>query len=522
VSTTTGQAPFRNEPALDFDDAQNAADLAAAIKRVREGLGRTYPLVIGDREVMHDETFASVNPASPGEVIGHHVRGTKADVNAAVAAAEAAFPAWAALQAAERADLLLDVAERVLARRQELSALMMLEVGKTRDEADGETAELADLLRWYASQMLELDGSRTLTPVDGEATAFFYVPLGVGAIIAPWNFPLALTGGMLSAALVAGNTVVVKPASASPTTVAWLADAFRRAGLPAGVLNLVTGPGGEIGDALVEHPRVRFVAFTGSMEVGVRIHEHAARVAPGQIWLKRVQLEMGGKNAIVVDETADLDAAAEAIVTSAFGYQGQKCSACSRAVLVGDVYDEVVSKVVERAQALRTGDPADPATDVGPLIDGAAQRKALDYIAVGEREGRVLLGGGEVPGEGYYVPPTIVGDVAPDARLAQEEVFGPVLAVIRARDFDQALQIANSTRFGLTGSLFTRDRERIARARSEFHVGNLYINRKSTGALMGVHPFGGFNMSGTDSKAGGPDYLLFFLQGKSVGERTGG
>jgi 1-pyrroline-5-carboxylate dehydrogenase len=522
VNVTAKRAPFQNEPELDFGDARHAADLAAAIDRVRGSLGRTYPLVIGAQEVERDDTFASVNPANPDEVIGRHVRGTKADVDAAVAAAEEAFPAWSRTPAAERAELLFDVAERILARRHELSALMMLEVGKTRGEADGETAEVADLLRWYAHQMLALDGTQNLTPLAGEDTAFFYVPLGVGAIIAPWNFPLALTGGMLSAAIVAGNTVVVKPASSSPTTVAWLVAAFREAGLPPGVLNLVTGPGGEIGDALVDHPRVRFVAFTGSKEVGVRIHERAARVGQGQIWLKRVQLEMGGKNAIVVDETADVDAAAEAIVTSAFGYQGQKCSACSRAVLVDAVYDDVVARVLERARTLRVGDPTDPATDVGPLIDAAAQRKVLDYVALGDDEGMALLGGGETPAAGYFAPPTIVGDVPPDARLAQEEIFGPVLSVIRARDFEHALEIANGTQFGLTGSLFTQDRERVARAHRDFHVGNLYINRKSTGALMGVHPFGGFNMSGTDSKAGGPDYLLFFLQGKSVGERTGG
>ena len=393
-------------------------------------------------------------------------------------------------------------------------------MGKIREEADGEIAEVADVLRWYAQQMLDLDRPRPLLPVDGEQTSLVYVPLGVGAIVSPWNFPLSLTTGMMSAALVAGNTVVVKPASASATSAAWLVDLFRECGAPAGVINLLTGSGGLIGDALVDHPQTRFVAFTGSKDVGVRINERAARLQPGQIWIKRVQLELGGKNATLVDETADLERAAEAIVTSAFGYQGQKCSACSRAIVVDAVHDELVSRIVERVRRLRLGDPAERGTDLGPLVDDSAFRKVVEYVDIGRAESTLVFGGGTREG-GYYVEPTIFDDVSPGARIAQEEIFGPVLAIVRARDFDHALDVANGTEFGLAGAVFTADRDRIEQARRRFHVGNLYVNRKCTGALTGAHPFGGFNLSGTDSKAGGPDYLLFFLQAKSVAVRAG-
>jgi 1-pyrroline-5-carboxylate dehydrogenase len=436
-----------------------------------------------------------------------------------VQAADRAFPSWSATTPEERADYLFRAAELIRKRRNDLSALMVLEVGKAWSEADGETAETVDLIEWYARQMLRLSEAKELTPWEGERTEFFYVPLGAGAIISPWNFPLALTAGMMSAAIVAGNTVVVKPASASATTVAWLVALFDEVGLPAGVINYVTGSGGAIGDQLVDHPRIRFIAFTGSKEVGVRIYERGAKVQPGQNWLKRVQLEMGGKNGVVVDETADLDAAAAGIVAGAFGFQGQKCSAGSRAIVVDTVYDQLLGKVVDRAKALRVGDPTDPAIEVGPLIDDAAERKVLDYITIGRDEGTVVLGGRKMDLDGHFVEPTVIAEVAPTARIAQEEIFGPVLAVIRAKDFDDAMQIANGTQFGLTGALYSRDRARLDRARREFHVGNLYFNRKSTGAMMGVHPFGGFNMSGTDSKAGGPDYLLFFLQGKALGDR---
>jgi 1-pyrroline-5-carboxylate dehydrogenase len=343
----------------------------------------------------------------------------------------------------------------------------------------------------------------------------------VTAVIPPWNFPLAIMAGMTLAALVAGNTVVLKPAEQAPTIAAWFVRIMDELGLPAGVLNLVTGPGEIVGERMVDHPRTRVVAFTGSKAVGTRIYERAARVQPGQVWLKRAVLEMGGKDALVVDETADLDAAADSIVASAFGFQGQKCSACSRAILVEDVYDEVLDKVVERARELSVGDPSRSGSYMGAVIDREAFDKIKGYIGVGREEGRLLLGGDATEAsDGYFVEPTIFADVAPDARLAQEEVFGPVLALVKARDYDDALRIANSTEFGLTGGVFSSDEERLARAREDFHVGNLYLNRKITGALVGVQPFGGFNMSGTDSKAGGPDYLLLFTQPKTITERV--
>ena len=523
MTTSTTIPPFKNEPTTDFTNPEHQQTFRVALGALHGQLGRTYPLRIGGQAVSHSETFASTNPAHPNQVVGTHVVATAEDVDRAIRAAEAAFPAWSATPAERRADLLFRAAELIRQRRHELSALMVYEVGKAWDEADGETAEAVDLMEWYARQMLRLAKPQQLTPWPGEETAFYYVPLGVGAIISPWNFPLALTTGMTTAALVAGNTVVVKPASTSATTVAWLVDllleAGRAVGLPDGAINYVTGPGGQIGDALVDHPRVRFIAFTGSKEVGVRIYERGAIVQPGQIWLKRIQLEMGGKNGIVVDETADLDAAAEAITVSAFGFQGQKCSAGSRAILVDRVYEPVLTRVVDHARALRVGDTTDPDNTVGPVIDANAERKILDYIEIGKGEGELMLGGDKVGDEGYFIAPTVFADVAPTARIAREEIFGPVLSVIRARDFEEALRIANDTEFGLTGSLFSADEGRLERAKQELHVGNLYLNRKSTGAMMGVHPFGGFNMSGTDSKAGGPDYLLFFLQGKALGRR---
>ncbi len=491
MTITAARSQFRHEPGLDFAAPEEHARFEEALARVRSQLGRTYPLVIGGTEVARGETFASLNPARPAEVIGHHAAATLDDVDAAIAAAGEAFADWSQTHAKERAALLFDVADRIVERRRDFAALLTLEVGKIREEADGEIAEVADVLRWYAQQMLDLDRPRPLLPVDGEQTSLVYVPLGVGAIVSPWNFPLSLTTGMMSAALVAGNTVVVKPASASATSAAWLVDLFRECGAPAGVINLLTGSGGLIGDALVDHPQTRFVAFTGSKDVGVRINERAARLQPGQIWIKRVQLELGGKNAILVDETAALERAAEAIVTSAFGYQGQKCSACSRAIVVDAVHDELVSRIVERVRRLRLGDPAERGTDLGPLVDDSAFRKVVEYVDIGRAESTLVFGGGTREG-GYYVEPTIFDDVGPGARIAQEEIFGPVLAIVRARDFDHALDVANGTEFGLAGAVFTADRDRIEQARRRFHVGNLYVNRKCTGALTGAHPFGGF------------------------------
>jgi 1-pyrroline-5-carboxylate dehydrogenase len=392
---------------------------------------------------------------------------------------------------------------------------MIYEVGKSWPEADGDTAEAIDFMEYYAREMMRLAEDQPLVKLEGEDNQLVYIPLGIGAVIPPWNFPSAIMAGMTSAAFVSGNTVVLKPASTSPM-IAWqFMRILEEIGLPAGVVNFLTGSGSTIGDALVEDVRVRFIAFTGSRDVGLRINELVAKPKKGQRWLKRTILEMGGKDAVVVDETADLDAAAEGIVSSAFGFQGQKCSAGSRAIIVEKVYDQVLQKVIDKTKKLTMGDVTKPETYMGPVVDENAMKKITDYIEVGKKEGRLVVGGGH-HGPGYFIEPTVIADVDPHARIAQEEIFGPVLAVVKARDFDDALHIANDTEYGLTGSLYSKDEKRIERAKNEYHVGNLYFNRKSTGALVGVHPFGGFNMSGTDSKAGGRDYLLLFTQAKAI------
>ncbi len=514
----TTLAPFRSEPTLDFSQPTEKAAFQAALESVRQNLGRTYPLWIGGQAVYNEETFTSVNPAHPAEIISRHVATRPEDVEAAIQAAQKAFPAWSATSVQERLGYMHQAVEEIRRRRYELGALMVLEVGKSWDEADGEVAEAIDLFEWYGRQMLKFEEPMKLTPIDGEDFSFSYIPLGVGAVITPFNFPLALTVGMMWAAIVAGNTVVTKPTDSAATAVSWLFEILNSVGLPAGVANLITGPGIASGQQLVAHPQVRFVAFTGSKRAGINIYENGAKVFPGQKWFKRVQLELGGKNAVIVDETADLDAAADGLISSAFGFQGQRCSSAERAVVVESVYESLIEKVLERAKKLKVGDPVNPKMVLGPLIDAIAQQKFQSYVEIGKKEGKLILGGGTPSEEGYFVEPTIFTDVAPNARIAQEEVFGPFLAFIRVQDFDEALAIANDTEYGLTGSVYSRDRARLERARREFHVGNLYFNRKTTGAMMGVAPFGGFNMSGTDTKAGGPDYLMFFLQGKTVGE----
>lgn len=366
--------------------------------------------------------------------------------------------------------------------------------------------------------MIRLSERQPLTRIPGEDNELTYIPLGVGIIIPPWNFPLAIMVGMTTSAIVAGNTVVLKPAGPTTVIAAKFMEILEEAGLPAGVVNFVPGSGPVVGEYLVKHPLARFISFTGSRDVGLRINELAAKRAKGQKWIKRVIAEMGGKDSIIVDKEADLDLAAQAIVTSAFGFSGQKCSACSRAIVHQDVYDEVLAKVTERVKNLKVAEAREFGIDMGPVIDENAYKKILEYIEIGKQEGRLVIGGGKAEGNGYFIQPTIFADVDPNARIAQEEIFGPVVAFIKAKDFDHALEIANNTEYGLTGAVISRNRANLEKAREEFHVGNLYFNRKCTGALVGVHPFGGFNMSGTDSKAGGRDYLLLFTQAKVVSE----
>ncbi len=512
---------FKNEPLTNFNDAANAKRMQEALAQVHGQLGRTYPLIIGGEAHSKGATFDSINPANPEQVVGRFPKATVEQANAAIGAADRAFASWSRVPAMQRAETIFRAADLMRERKFELCAWLVYEVSKTWPEADADIAELIDFADYYAVQMIKLAGPQEVVPYVGEKNELRYIPLGVGVIIPPWNFPAAIMGGMTMAAIVAGNTVVLKPASTSPTIAAIFVDLLRAAGVPEGVVNFLPGPGGAIGDALVDHARTRFIAFTGSKEVGLRIYERAARVQPGQIWLKRTILEMGGKDAIVVDETADLDAAADGIVASAFGFQGQKCSACSRAIVVDPVYDQVLERVIERTRKLNVGDPTERSTFMGAVIDQKAFQKINDYIEIGRKEGRVVAGGEAPPnGNGYFIQPTVVADIDPQARLAQEEIFGPVLAMIRARDYSDALHIANNTEYGLTGAVYSRDERRLERAREEFHVGNLYLNRKCTGALVGVHPFGGFNMSGTDSKAGGPDYLLQFTQAKSIARKV--
>lgn len=512
---------FRNEPFTDFSTPENAEAMRAAIEKVRGELGREYPITIDGEKIALESKFNSINPADRSQVVGVFSEGdTDTDlVEQAIAAASNAFKTWRNVPAAERADYLFKIADIMRERKHELSAWMVFEVSKAWAEADGDTAEAIDFCEFYGREMLRWSGELPVTPNPGEVNRFEYIPLGVGAVIPPWNFPLAIMAGMTMAAVVAGNTVVLKPSSDSPTIAAKFIEIVEAAGLPNGVVNFISGSA-KTGEAMVTHPKTRFISFTGSKGVGLHINEEAAKTREGQIWIKRVVAEMGGKDAIVVADDADIDAAATGAVQAAFGYQGQKCSACSRLIVDEKVHDELVAKIVEQTRALRVGQPTEADTNVAAVINKRSFDNTLGYIKKGiEEGGKVLTGGKGDDTKGFYIEPTIIDDVEPGATIEQEEIFAPVLAVIKARDFDHALEIANDTEFGLTGALYSASPERLERARREFHVGNLYLNRKCTGALVGVHPFGGFNMSGTDSKAGGREYLLQFMQGKSIAQK---
>ena len=514
---------FRNEPLTDFSDPKNAADFQAAIDLVRSQLGQKYPLFINGEEIWTEDTFTSINPARPDEVVGVFSKGNGDHVEMAVRAAHDAHLQWRFTPAKERARYLLRAASEMRRRKHEFSAWMVFEVGKSWVEADADTAEAIDFLEYYARQMMRLDNaSSLLEPYPSEEVTLEYVGLGVAVVIPPWNFANAIMTGMTSASIVAGNGVIQKPASTSPAIAYKLCELFWQQHIPAGVLNFLPGPGSVVGDALVDHPLTRMIAFTGSKAVGLRIFERAAKVHPGQIWLKRTILEMGGKDAILVDETANLEEAAKNIVSSAFGFQGQKCSAGSRAIIVQAVYDEIAERVVDLTKKLTVGETdKDQSMYMGPVIDQKAFNSIMDYIRIGRENHKLLAGGNaiETATNGYFIEPTIFGDVPGDAVIAQEEIFGPVLAMIPTANFAEGIEVFNSTEYGLTGAVYSQDRRRLEQARREVHVGNLYLNRKCTGALVGVHPFGGFNMSGTDSKAGGPDYLLLFTQAKSVAEK---
>ncbi|HUX44018.1 MAG TPA: L-glutamate gamma-semialdehyde dehydrogenase [Terracidiphilus sp.] len=519
IQPRSPQGGFANEPFTNFKDPQTARDMQAALDLVHGQLGREYDLVLGGHRLKTQGKIRSLNPARPAQVVGIHQKADASHAEQAMQAALAAFEIWSRTTVETRASLLLNAAEIIRRRKLEFSAWLVYEVGKNWAEADADVAETIDFCEFYAREALRLAQAQTPIQLPGERNQLLYIPLGVAAVIPPWNFPFAIMAGMTLASIVTGNTVILKPSSDSPTIAARFVEVLEEAGMPGGVVNFCPGSGATFGNAIVEHPKTRFIAFTGSKAVGLEIHERAAKAQPGQIWIKRTILEMGGKDSTLVCADADLDAAVDGVVAAAFGFSGQKCSACSRAIVEAPIYNVFLERLRERVAKLVVGDPVENPS-LGPVINKAAFDSILAYIEIGKKEGRLLAGGSPVstPDGGFYLAPTVFADIAPDAVLAQEEIFGPVLAVIKVENFDEGLRVANNTEYGLTGAIYTSDRARLNHARNEFHVGNLYLNRKCTGAMVGAHPFGGFNMSGTDSKGGGPDYLLLFTQAKSVAE----
>jgi 1-pyrroline-5-carboxylate dehydrogenase len=511
---------FANEPFTNFKDAENARAMRTALELVGAKLGLEYDLIIGGHHVRTAGKIRSLNPSRPAEVVGIHQKAGAEHAEQAMQAALDAFESWRRTEVQTRTSLLLGAAAIIRQRKFEFCAWLTYEVGKNWAEADADVGETIDFMEFYAREALRLSSSSTPIQLPGEHNQLLYVPLGVGAVIPPWNFPFAIMAGMTAAAIVTGNTVVLKPSSDSPTIAAKFVEVLEEVGMPGGVVNFCPGSGASFGNAIVEHPKTRFIAFTGSKSVGLEIHERAAKTQPGQIWIKRTVLEMGGKNSIIVCADAEIDDAVEGVTASAFGFSGQKCSACSRVIVEAPIYEVFIERLRERVALLTVGDPTvNP--NMGPVVNKAAFDSILGYIETGKNEGRLLAGGKavETAEGGYFLEPSVFADVAPDAVIAQEEIFGPVLAVIKVQNFTEGIQVANNTEYGLTGALYTRNREQLDHARREYHVGNLYFNRKCTGAMVGAHPFGGFNMSGTDSKAGGPDYLLLFTQAKSIAEK---
>jgi 1-pyrroline-5-carboxylate dehydrogenase len=519
IEPRSPQGGFANEPFVDFKKPENRRAIEEALDQVGGQLGREYDLIVGGRRIRTEGKIKSLNPARPAQVVGVHQKAGAEHAEEAMQAALRAFEFWSRTSTRERVSLLLGAADLIRQRKFEFMAWLTYEVGKNWAEADADVAETIDFLEFYAREALRLAAATTPIQMPGERNELIYIPLGVGAVIPPWNFPFAIMAGMTAAAIVTGNTVILKPSSDSPTIAAKFAEVLEEAGMPGGVVNFCPGSGATFGNAIVEHPKTRFVAFTGSKAVGLDIHERAAKARPGQIWIKRTILEMGGKDSILVCADADLDAAVDGVVASAFGFSGQKCSACSRAIIEEPIYDVFVERVREKVAKLTVGDPTGN-PNMGPVINKAALDTMLGYVETGKKEGRLIAGGNapQTADGGYFLEPTVFSEILPHAVVAQEEIFGPVLALIKVESFEDGMQVVNNTEYGLTGALYTSDPERLERARREFHVGNLYFNRKCTGAMVGAHPFGGFNMSGTDSKAGGPDYLYLFTQAKSVAE----
>ena len=509
--------PYKAEAATDFTQESNKQAFKQALEQVKEDFGVHRPLVIGGKEIMTDDKTTVINPADKEQILGHVSKAKTDHIEQAFEAAEEAFESWSAWTAKERADLLLRISAIIRRRKHEFSALMVYEAGKPWNEADGDTNEAIDFIEYYARSMVELaDGKPTLDR-EGETNSYFYQPMGVGVTISPWNFPFAIMAGTTLAPVVAGNTVLLKPSGDTPLIAYKLMEVLEEAGLPGGVVNFVPGSSRDIGDYMVDHHKTQFITFTGSKGVGLRITERAAVVQEGQHFLKRTITEMGGKDTIIVDKDADLDVAAESIVTSAFGFSGQKCSACSRAVVHEDVHDEVLARSIELAKELTVGNTVDN-TDMGPVVSQKQFDNIKEYIETGKKEGKLEFGGETDDSTGFFVHPTIFSGLDPEAVIMQEEIFGPVVGFTKVKDFDEGLKVANNTEYGLTGAVITNTRENWHLAVRKFDVGNLYLNRGCTAAVVGYHPFGGFKLSGTDQKTGSPDYLLNFLNQKVASE----
>jgi len=516
-----GTEKFKNEEYIDFTQKKNKKEFEKALEYVKVRFNKEYPLLIGGEKIFVEEKLYSINPSNTDEVLGTFQRANAELAVKAIETAHAKFSEWKYVSPKKRAEYLFKAAKLMRKRKHQFSAMMVYEVGKNWAEADGDTAEAIDFMEFYAREMLRYSKGQSVTKIKGEDNKLTYIPLGVCIVIPPWNFPLAILVGMTTAAIVSGNTVVLKPSSDSPAIAQMFVELMEEINLPTGVLNFITGGGGSIGDTLVQHHLTRFISFTGSMEVGLRINELAAKKQPQQIWIKRVVAEMGGKDSIVIDkELKDFDFAVTGVIQSAFGFQGQKCSACSRVIVDEAIYDKFCNALIEKAKLLNVSEARNN-PNLGPVINEKSKIKILDYINKGIEEGGTLIfGGKEAEGNGYFIEPTIIKDVDPNATISQEEIFGPILAVIKSKNFDESMNIANGTIYGLTGAVYSKDKKKIERAAKEFFVGNLYLNRKCTGALVGAHPFGGFNMSGTDSKAGGKDYLGLFQQGKSISKKV--
>lgn len=510
--------PYKHEPLTNFADEANVRAFEEALKKVEGELGKEYPLVINGERIFTDDKLVSINPGNKEQIVGKVSKATKEHVDKAMDAALEAFETWKKMPPEARANILFKAAAITRRRKHEISAWLVYDAGKPWDQADADTAEGIDFLEYYGRQMIELAKGKPMEDRQNEHNHFFYQPMGPGVVIPPWNFAFAIVCGTTVAPIVAGNPVLLKPSENTPVIAYKLVEILEEAGLPKGVLNFVPGDPLEIGDYLVDHKETRFINFTGSRATGCRIYERAAKVQEGQTHLKRVVAEMGGKDTIIVDKESDLELAADAIVSSAFAFSGQKCSACSRVVAHEDVYDELIEKVVAKTKQLSIGNPAEDNIYVGPVINKKQFDKIKNYIEIGKQEGTLVYGGEADDSKGYFIHPTIFKDVDPKAVIMQEEIFGPVVGFTKAKDFDEMLEIANNTEYGLTGAVISKNREHLERARYEFHVGNLYFNRGCTGAIVGYQPFGGFKMSGTDSKAGGPDYLQHFMEAKVVSE----